>query len=177
MVHLTIDNKPVQADEGITILHAAEKAGIEILALRRHEDLTPLGTCGMCMVEVEGASGYTRACITEARSGMQVRTHTSELRRLKRKLLELVLAAHPDDCLQCIRHGECELQKLAEKFEIRDLEYDQYTRGLPIDSSAAGIVRDMNKCIGCGRCVEVCQNLQTVKAISFFGRGADTNVY
>ncbi len=176
MLSLTIDNKAVQVETGTTILEAAEKAGIEIPTLCRHEDITPLGTCGMCMVEVEGDPGYSRACITEARSGMRIRTHTRELRRIKRKLLELVLAAHPDDCLQCIRHGECELQKLAEKFEIRQLSYDQYTRGLPIDSSARGIVRDMNKCIGCGRCVEVCQNVQTVKAISFYGRGADTIV-
>src|SRR6056297_3809848 len=176
MLSLTIDNKAVQVETGTTILEAAEKAGIEIPTLCRHEDITPLGTCGMCMVEVEGDPGYSRACITEARSGMRIRTHTRELRRIKRDLLELVLAAHPDDCQQCIGHGECELQKLAEKFEIRELQYDQYTRGLPIDSSARGIVRDMNKCIGCGRCVEVCQNVQTVKAISFYGRGADTIV-
>ncbi|WP_319560360.1 NADH-dependent [FeFe] hydrogenase, group A6 [Marispirochaeta sp.] len=176
MLNVNIDGKPIEVETGTTILEAADKAGINIPTLCKHEDLAPLGTCGMCMVEIDGKPDYARACITEAQKGMQIRTHTRELRRIKRRLLQLVLAAHPDDCLQCIRHGECELQKLAEKFEIRDLEYDQYTRGLPIDSSAAGIVRDMNKCIGCGRCVEVCQNLQTVKAISFFGRGANTIV-
>jgi len=176
MLNVNIDGKPIEVETGTTILEAADKAGIDIPTLCKHEDIAPLGTCGMCMVEIDGKPDYARACITQAQEGMQIRTHTRELRRIKRKLLQLVLAAHPDDCLQCIRHGECELQKLAEKFEIRDLEYDQYTRGLPIDSSAAGIVRDMNKCIGCGRCVEVCQNLQTVKAISFFGRGADTIV-
>lgn len=176
MITVTIDGKPLEVESGTTILEAADKAGIDIPTLCKHEDIPPLGTCGMCMVEIDGKPDYARACITQAQEGMHIRTHTRELRRIKRKLLQLVLAAHPDDCLQCIRHGECELQKLAEKFEIRELEYDQYTRGLPIDSSAAGIVRDMNKCIGCGRCVEVCQNLQTVKAISFFGRGADTIV-
>ncbi|MFO7730182.1 MAG: NADH-dependent [FeFe] hydrogenase, group A6 [Spirochaetia bacterium] len=176
MLNVNIDGKPIEVETGTTILEAADKAGIDIPTLCKHEDIAPLGTCGMCMVEIDGSPDYARACITQAQEGMQIRTHTRELRRIKRKLLQLVLAAHPDDCLQCIRHGECELQKLAEKFEIRDLEYEQYTRGLPIDSSAAGIVRDMNKCIGCGRCVEVCQNLQTVKAISFFGRGADTIV-
>ena len=176
MLNVNIDGKPIEVETGATILEAADKAGIDIPTLCKHEDIAPLGTCGMCMVEIEGKPDYARACITQAQEGMQIRTHTRELRRIKRKLLQLVLAAHPDDCLQCIRHGECELQKLAEKFEIRELEYDQYTRGLPIDSSAAGIVRDMNKCIGCGRCVEVCQNLQTVKAISFIGRGADTIV-
>jgi len=176
MPNVNIDGRPIEVETGTTILEAADKAGIDIPTLCKHEDIAPLGTCGMCMVEIDGKPDYVRACITQAQEGMQIRTHTRELRRIKRNLLQLVLAAHPDDCLQCIRHGECELQKLAEKFEIRDLEYDQYTRGLPIDSSAAGIVRDMNKCIGCGRCVEVCQNLQTVKAISFFGRGADTIV-
>ncbi len=176
MISLIIDNKPVEVESGTTILEAADKAGIDIPTLCRHEDIAPLGTCGMCMVEVDGSPDYTRACITEAKNGMRIRTHTSELRRIKRKLLELVLAAHPDDCLKCIRHGECELQKLAERFEIRDFEYERYTRGLPVDTSARGIVRDMNKCIGCGRCVEVCQGLQTVKAISFFERGSDTIV-
>jgi iron-only hydrogenase group A len=176
MLNLTIDGISIEVETGTTILKAADKAGIDIPTLCRHEDIAPLGTCGMCMVEIDGKPDYARACITEAQEGMRIRTHTRELRRIKRRLLQLVLAAHPDDCLQCIRHGECELQKLAEKFEIRDLEYDQYARGLHVDSSSAGIVRDMNKCIGCGRCVEVCQNLQTVKAISFFGRGADTIV-
>lgn len=176
MLHMYIDNKAVGVESGTSILKAARKAGIEIPTLCNHEDIRALGTCGICMVKIEGKPDYSRACITQAQEGMRVQTNTRELRRLKRRLLQLVLAAHPDDCLQCIRHGKCELQKLAERFEVREFGYDHYTRNLPIDKSAAGVVRDMNKCIACGRCVEVCQNMQTVKAISFFGRGSDTIV-
>ncbi len=174
MITLTIDKTTVQVSEGTTLLDAALQAGIEIPTLCRHEDLTSLGTCGMCMVKIEGAPELQRACITDAAEGMQVLTNTPQLRKLRRGVLELVLATHPDDCLQCIKHGSCELQNLADIFEIRKLKYDKYTRELPIDNTAAGIVRDMNKCIGCGRCVTVCQEVQSVKAIDFMERGADT---
>ena len=176
MITVTIDNTTIQVIEGTSVLDAAKQAGVDIPTLCRHEDLTPLGTCGMCMVEIEGKKELQRACITKAAKDMQILTNTPELRRLRSGILELVLATHPDDCLQCIKHGSCELQKLADRFEIRLLKYDKYTRGLPIDRTAAGIVRDMNKCIGCGRCVTVCQEVQSVKAINFMERGADTIV-
>jgi len=176
MARITIDGKKIQVEDGTRILEAADKAGIEIPTLCHHEDLTPAGTCGMCIVEIEGDPSYRRACMTPVQDGMKIRTSTRELRKIRRGLLELVLSAHPDDCLQCIRHGNCELQALAERFELRTLRYDQYTHGLPVDVTAHGVVRDMNKCIGCGRCVHVCEELQTVKAISFYGRGSDTIV-
>jgi iron-only hydrogenase group A len=176
MAKITIEGNALHVDEGTTILEAARTIGIEIPTLCNHQDIVSRGTCGMCIVRIEGDPSYRRACITPVQDGMQIKTHTRELRKIRRGLLELVLAAHPDDCLQCIRHGECELQRLAERFEIRKLCYDQYTRGLPLDITSKGIVRDMNKCIGCGRCVEVCRELQSVNAISFYGRGADTIV-
>jgi NADP-reducing hydrogenase subunit HndD len=174
MITLTIDKTTIQVAEGTSVLDTAKQAGVDIPTLCRHEDLTPLGTCGMCMVDIDGFKDLQRACITEAVEGMQVQTNTPQLRKLRRGLLELVLATHPDDCLQCIKHGSCELQKLADRFEIRTLRYDKYVRGLPLDRTAAGIVRDMNKCIGCGRCVSVCHEVQSVKAIDFMGRGSDT---
>jgi len=174
MISLTIDKTTIQVIEGTSVLDAAKQSGVDIPTLCRHEDLTPLGTCGMCMVDIDGCKDLQRACITEAAEGMQVQTNTPQLRKLRRGLLELVLATHPDDCLQCIKHGSCELQKLADRFEIRTLRYDKYTRGLPLDRTAAGIIRDMNKCIGCGRCVTVCHEVQSVKAIDFMDRGSDT---
>jgi iron-only hydrogenase group A len=130
----------------------------------------------MCIVKIDGQDGDKRSCVTEAENGMSIWTNTPEIRAIRRGILELVLAAHPADCLQCIKHGKCELQALAERFEIRDLSYDRYTRGLPVDQSSQGIVRDMNKCIGCGRCVEVCNEVQVVGSIFFRGRGSDTIV-
>jgi iron-only hydrogenase group A len=176
MVECTINGKTVTVPAGTTVLKAAEQIGVSIPTLCHHEDLEALGTCGMCVVEVEGPGGPKRACQTVVREGMKVETNSPRLRRSRRQLLELVLAAHPTDCLQCIKHGKCELQDLAEQLEVRSLHYDPYTRGLRIDSTSPSIIRDMNKCIGCGRCVDICNEVQTASAIHFAGRGSETIV-
>ena len=173
---VTIDGTTVTIDKGTTILDASTLAGIDIPRLCYNEDLEPLGSCGMCIVKVEGMPEYQRACICEAADGMVIETNNSELRKIKRGLLELILATHPEDCLECIKHGKCELQDLAERLELRQVRYDHNGFDLPVDRSAAGIVRDMNKCIGCGRCISVCHEIQTVKAIDFQGRGSETIV-
>jgi NADH dehydrogenase/NADH:ubiquinone oxidoreductase subunit G len=98
---------------------------------------------------------------------MKIRTNTAALRTIRRGLFELILAAHPEDCLKCIKHGKCELQSFAERFEIRYLKYDKYTRGLPLDSTSYSVFRDMNKCIGCGRCVDVCNSVSPLGRSSF----------
>jgi len=175
-VTLSVDGKKITVPECATVFSAAEKAGISIPPLCRHEDLEPKGACGMCIVKIEGQPGFKRSCVTRVEEGMDVFTSTAAIRDIRRGILELILAAHPADCLQCIKHGKCELQTLAERFEIRDLRYDRYTRGLSVDRSSLGIVRDMNKCIGCGRCVQVCNEVQTVASIFFHGRGSNTIV-
>lgn len=176
MASCTIDGKAVSVPEGTSVLEAAARAGIEIPTLCHHEDLDPLGSCGMCIVEIEGERDPKRACITQVQDGMSIATSTSRLRRRRRNLLELVLAAHPHDCLHCIRHGKCELQDLAETLEVRELHYDEHARGLPVDASSLSVVRDMNKCIGCGRCVQICNDVQSARAIQFQGRGSATVV-
>ncbi|MFW5784085.1 MAG: 2Fe-2S iron-sulfur cluster-binding protein, partial [Spirochaetota bacterium] len=176
MVRCTVDGIPVEVDDGTSTLDAARQAGISIPTLCHHEDLETIGSCGMCVVEIEGERAPKRSCLTPVRDGMIVRTSTPRLRRTRRTLLELVLAAHPHDCLHCIKHGKCELQDLAEKLEVRSLRYDAHTRGLPVDTTSASIVRDMNKCIGCGRCVQICNDVQTASAIHFQGRGSETIV-
>jgi len=175
-VALNINGKSISVPQHTTVFEAASVAGVEIPTLCRHEDLLPKGVCGMCLVKIDGQAGFKRACVTHAEEGMSIKTSTPEIRQIRRGLIELVLAAHPTDCLQCIKHGKCELQDLAEKLEVRNLRFDQYTRGLPVDRTSASIVRDMNKCIGCGRCVEVCNDVQTVGSIFFHGRGSDTIV-
>lgn len=176
MVRCMIDSKSVDVPEGISILEAARYAGVTIPTLCHHEDLLTIGSCGMCVVEIDGKGPPRRACITPVVEGMEILTRTRRLRETRRTLLELVLAAHPQDCLHCIKHGKCELQNLAETLEVRSLRYDNYSRGLPVDSTSPSIVRDMNKCIGCGRCVEICNEVQTARAIQFQGRGSATIV-
>ncbi|MFO7849184.1 MAG: NADH-dependent [FeFe] hydrogenase, group A6 [Spirochaetia bacterium] len=176
MPAITIDNAIVRVEEGTTILEAAQQAGIEIPTLCYHEDLNPRGSCGMCIVEIEGAPEPKRSCITEVKDGMIISTNTARLRSVRQEILQLVLAAHPAECLQCIKHGKCELQQLAERLEVRNQPLETYTRGLPLDNSSPGIVRDMNKCIGCGRCVDVCNTVQSVGSIFFQGRGSHTIV-
>lgn len=171
-----IDSIPVEIDESANIVQAAALAHITIPTLCWHKDLLPNGACGICAVEIEGQPGLKRACVTKVQNGMKIKTNSKTIREARKNILELVLASHPQDCLECIRHGNCELQNLAEKFEIRKLSYDWYDRGLPIDWSSHSIIRDMNMCIGCGRCIEVCQKNQTVFAIEFHGRGSDTIV-
>ncbi len=158
MLRCTIDNRKVEVPEGTSILDAARRAGVSIPTLCHHEDLATLGSCGMCVVEIDGQDPPRRSCITPVVDGMQVRTRTRRLRETRRTLLELVLAAHPQDCLHCIKHGGCELQDLAEKLEVRSLRYDNYSRGLPVDTTSPSIVRDMNKCIRRGMGTSVCTN-------------------
>lgn len=176
MPAITINSTTVNVPEGANIAQAGELAGIDIPTLCYHKDLHPRGSCGMCIVAIDGVQGYKRACVTKVRDGMVVRTNTPEIRAIRKGLLELVLAAHPDDCLQCIKHGKCELQRLAERLEIRELRYEKYTRDLPVDRTSVSIIRDMNKCIGCGRCVDVCNEVQGVGSIFMQGRGSDTIV-
>jgi NADH-quinone oxidoreductase subunit G/NADP-reducing hydrogenase subunit HndD len=175
-VQITIDSITVNAPQGATVLEAARQANVEIPTLCYHKDLFPSGSCGMCVVDIEGQGNLKRACITEVQDGMKIQTNSQEIRLARKNILELVLASHPKDCLTCIRHGNCELQNLAEKFSIRQMPYEWYDRGLPLDSHSRGIVRDMNKCIGCGRCISACQEMQSVYAIDFHGRGSGTIV-
>jgi iron-only hydrogenase group A len=173
-VTVYIDDIPVEAQEGQTVLEAAHMAGIRIPTLCYHKDLMPNGTCGICVVEIEGWPAPRRSCSHPVSAGMRVRTNTEALRRVRKNILEMVIAQHPKECLECINHGNCELQNLVEQFNIRDVPYEWHGRGLPIALSSRGLVRDMNKCILCGRCVHVCRDVQTVFAIEHHGRGADT---
>ncbi|HOJ49423.1 MAG TPA: NADH-dependent [FeFe] hydrogenase, group A6 [Spirochaetota bacterium] len=174
-IKVYIDSNEIEVKPNITVLEAAKLGGIEIPTLCYHKDLFPSGSCGICIVDIEG-QGIKRSCITTVKDGMKIKTKTPEILETRKTILELVLSSHPKDCLTCIKHGNCELQNLAEKLSVRQMPYEWYDRGLPIDKNSKGIVRDMNKCIGCGRCVTVCQDMQTVKAIEFHGRGADTIV-
>ena len=176
MAMVTIDGQKVQVDAGTTILEAARKVGIDIPVLCHHPDLEVQAVCRICVVEVEGEKLLQPACAFPVRDNMVVRTNTPDVRHARRVNLELILAHHPTDCLQCIRNQNCELQALAERLGIREVRFERKLRGLPLDESTPSIVREPDKCISCRRCVAMCRDVQAATVLWPVGRGVDTVV-
>jgi len=175
-IKLKINNKEIEVEKGITVLEAAKYAQIKIPTLCKHEDLHPTGACGICVVKVEGMKKLVRACTTPAENGMAITTHDAELHEIRKNVIELILSRHPNECLTCLRNGSCELQKFAEEFGIREKFFKPMVLEKPKDLSTRAIVVDSKKCIGCGRCVEVCQNIQQVWALEFINRGFEMRI-
>ena len=173
MVNLKINGIPLSVEEGTTILEAAKKVNIKIPTLCYNPDLPAWASCGLCIVRTAGPTSprLARACTTPAEENMNVITHDPEIIATRRTVLELILSNHPNDCLQCPRNGNCELQTLSAEFGIREVRYKKIMNGLPIDDSNPAIILNPDKCIRCGRCVKVCQEMQNVWAIEFLGRG------
>ena len=177
MVKLTIDNKEVEVEKGTSILDAAKSAQIKIPTLCHHPDLPPTASCGICIVKVNGR--MLRSCCTPVEEGMQVVTRDPDIIEARRTVLKLTLSNHPNDCLTCLKNDSCELRKLAADFGIRDVGFRSIVKGrdeMPIDDTTKSIVLDPRKCIQCGRCVEVCQNVQNVYALSMLQRGINSHV-
>ncbi|GAB6391984.1 MAG: NADH-quinone oxidoreductase subunit G [Treponematales bacterium] len=174
MIDCKINGVSVQVEAGSTILEAARKVNIRIPTLCYNPDLPPWASCGLCIVRniaPSGASRMARACTTPVEPNMNIVTHDPEIIATRRTVLELILSNHPSDCLQCPRNNNCELQTLAAEFGIRELPFKHVSNGLPIDDSNPAIVLNPEKCVRCGRCVKVCQEMQNVWALEFLGRG------
>ena len=181
MIRLTIDNRAVEVSEGTTILKAARQAGIHIPTLCYFElagmnfENKP-GGCRVCVVEVvKDFNGRPRrnlapACATECVDGMEVLTHSQRVINARRTVVELILSDHPTDCLTCPKSGQCELQTLAQNLGIREIPYKGEQSTYRVDMSPS-IIRDMDKCIMCRRCENVCNNIQSVGALSAVNRG------
>ncbi|MDY2989705.1 MAG: [Fe-Fe] hydrogenase large subunit C-terminal domain-containing protein, partial [Oscillospiraceae bacterium] len=177
MVNITIDGQKLQVPEGVTILEAARTANINIPTLCYHEDQKIKSVCRICAVEVEGQRLLQAACSYPVAEGMVIRTSTPTVLNARKNNLELLLAHHPQDCLVCGKNGRCELQKLTQDLNMnKPLRYEVETRGFPIDNSSPCITRDPNKCILCTRCVEACNEVQTVGTFSKQNRGYETVV-
>jgi NADP-reducing hydrogenase subunit HndD len=173
-IKLTIDGKNVEVKNGSTILDAAKAAGINIPTLCYHMDLEKPAVCRVCVVEIEGDKLLQPSCAYPAREGMVVRTNTPQVREARKMAVELLLARHPDGCLECIRNQNCELQTLAETLGIREIRFERKVRTEKKDESARAIIRDPEKCILCRRCVSMCQQIQGVGILFPSGRGVDT---
>ncbi|MDR2078657.1 MAG: (2Fe-2S)-binding protein, partial [Treponema sp.] len=173
MVNIKINGQSLQVEEGITVLEAARKVHVKIPTLCYNPDLPPWASCGICIVRTAGPGSprMARACTTPVTENMDIITHDPEIIATRRTVVELILSNHPNDCLQCPRNGNCELQTLAAEFGIRESPYKKVLNALPVDDSNPAIVLNPEKCIRCGRCVKVCQEMQNVWALEFLGRG------
>jgi NADH-quinone oxidoreductase subunit G len=176
MVNAKINGIAVHVAEGTSILDAAKKAGIKIPTLCYNDDLPPWASCGICIVKNGTNPKMLRACCTPIEEGMSIITHDPEIVAVRKTVIELILSTHPDDCLACPRNQECELQRLAAEFGIREQPFEKRLRGLQKDDSTGSLIIDPEKCVRCGRCVNVCQGMQDVWAIEFLGRGEKTRI-
>ncbi|MDD2431432.1 MAG: NADH-dependent [FeFe] hydrogenase, group A6 [Firmicutes bacterium] len=175
-INLTIDGKAVSCPAGTTIYQAAKKVGIEIPTLCYHEDLGTPSVCRICVVEIVGMRTLQPSCSYPVAEGMKVLTNSPGVREARKMVVELLLAHHPEDCQTCSRNLKCELQQIAFNLGIREVRFDRINRFLPVDESSPSIIRDPNKCINCRRCLEACEKVQGVAALSLINRGFDTVV-
>ncbi len=176
MITARINQLEVQVPEGTSILEAARQVQVRIPTLCKHPDLLPTAACGLCVVRNHGGPKLLRACATPLEPGMEIATHDREIVDVRRAVLELILSNHPQACLTCGRNGECELQSLAADFNIPLESIRRYVKDVPPDRSTGSIVLDFQKCIKCGRCLQVCQERQNVWALSFLDRGINTRM-
>lgn len=173
-VTLSIDNQKVEIEQGLTILDAANKAGIKIPTLCYLKELNVIGACRVCLVEVKGARTLQAACVTPVSEGMVVTTNSKAALETRKLNLELILSDHPMECLTCVRNQNCELQQLAEAFGIREVRFEGAVTEYSTDNSSPSLVRNPKKCVLCRRCVAVCDNVQGVSAIAPQERGFNT---
>jgi NADH-quinone oxidoreductase subunit G/NADP-reducing hydrogenase subunit HndD len=173
-MNIEVNNKIIQAQAGDTILDALKRNGMSVPTLCYLKDLFPSGACRMCVVELEGARNLVTACSYPAAEGMKIKTHSDRVIHARKTIVELLLSNHPDDCLYCIRNNRCELQTLAAQHNITERRISGKKNEYKLDISSASIVRDPAKCILCGRCVRVCEEVEGVSAIDFAGRGNQT---
>lgn len=178
MFEITVNNRVIDAEEGETILSALTRVGIRVPTLCHLPDLPPMGACRICIVEVEGAEGdgLVPSCSYPVAEGMRIFTNSRKVINARRTLLELLLSNHPDDCLYCQKSRDCRLRTLAEEYGVRERTPGKRFREKLRDLTGACVVRDASKCILCGKCVRVCEEIQKVSAIGFVGRAGRTVV-
>ena len=171
MVNISINGKSLQVQEGVTILRAAEEAGVSIPHLCYLKGINEIGACRLCIVEIEGTKRLAPACETIVSEGMAVRTESPRILAARKVNLQLILSKHRTSCTTCIRSGNCTLQDLSKQFNLRDIPYDIHPEKNRA-SNAAPIVRDASKCVQCMRCVQVCDKIQAVHVWDAVGSGS-----
>lgn len=174
---LFIDGKEVEFTDEPNLLEVIRKAGMNVPTFCYRPDLTSFGACRMCVVEVEGR-GIQSSCTMPPENGLKIHLNTEKTRRIRKTVLELLLANHDRKCLTCERSGNCELQQYAEEYGIKDIRFPdkELEDYLPVDDSSPSLVRDPNKCILCGACVRACSEFQGHSVLGFANRGSKTIV-
>lgn len=172
---MTIDGQAIEFTDEPNVLSVIRKAGIDIPTLCYHSELSIYGACRLCTVEDDRGKTFA-SCSEKPRDGMIIYTNTPRLMRYRKLILELLLAAHCRDCTTCIKSGECHLQELAHRMGVHEIRFENVREIQPIDTSSHAIIRDPNKCILCGDCVRMCDNVQNINAIDFAYRGTDAQV-
>ncbi|MBQ7498661.1 MAG: iron hydrogenase small subunit [Selenomonas sp.] len=176
MVHLTINNIPIEVPKGTKIMQAAREIGIDIPHLCYHEDQRIKAHCRLCSVEVTGRRRLLAACSTEVWEGMEVHTDTPIVQDTQVAILQLMLANHHKDCLSCPRNQNCDLQRLCSRFNIMESHLPSVVKEEPRIVTNPAIVRDPSKCIRCGRCIRACKDVQGIAALTYAHRSSDITV-
>jgi iron-only hydrogenase group A len=172
MITIEVNNKKIEAKPGEYLLAALKRANLKVPTFCNIDGLTPSGACRICSVEVEGIPGTVPACAFPVYEGMKVQTHSPKIINARKTILELLLSNHPDDCLYCVRNNNCELQTIATELGVSERRFYGEKNNHKLDTGSPAIIRDPAKCILCGKCVRVCEEIQSVSAIEIIGRGS-----
>lgn len=175
-IQLKVNGRSIEADKGETILSALNRHGMHVPTICSMKGLSPSGACRMCVVEVEGRENLVPSCSFPIEGPMNIRTHSPRVLRARKTNVELLLSNHPDDCLYCERNGSCELQILAEDLNIRERRIPGKKSPHKIDKSSPAIIRDPAKCILCGRCVRICEEIMSTATLDFAHRGKELKI-
>jgi iron-only hydrogenase group A len=175
-IKITVNNKEITAYKGETVLTALRREGIDIPTLCHVEGLSPTGACRVCLVELESNNALIPGCSSLVFENMKINTHSRKAINARKTIIELLLADHPDDCLYCVKQGDCELSRLAQQYGVRERIRKPILLNNKIDLTSPSIIRDPDKCILCGKCVRVCEEIQNVSAIDFTKRGSKTEI-
>ncbi|KAA3613133.1 MAG: 4Fe-4S dicluster domain-containing protein [Calditrichaeota bacterium] len=174
MFEIEVNGQKIEAIPGETVLSSLERSGISVPTLCHIKDMIPSGACRICSVEVEGQKSLIPSCSYPVYEGMKIKTNSPRAIRARKTIVELLQANHPDDCLYCVRNTDCELQSLSAQHGIREKRYIAEPCKHPTDVSSSAIIREQDKCILCGKCVRVCEEVVGVGAIDFVNRGSKT---
>lgn len=175
-INITLNGKITAVAPEITILEAARQQGIDLPTLCHHPDQRVKANCRICVVEVEGIKNLVPSCSTKVTAGMNITTNSPRVRETVRTILELIFADHPQECLTCIRNGNCELRQIAAKFGVRDIQGEKRKHSFFQDFSTPSLVRNPDKCIKCGRCAEACHYIQNVGILYSHNRSTEISI-